>query len=305
MTNLAEFQFELLPDLASYDGQVFGIGSDVSTDQEGFTPGSTDWATQDSQSGATGVTNFGRDKLLGPVWAWELHVNRDDVENALETLGKFTTAWRWLHGRDVPGEVTALRYSLAGRTRRIYGRPGKLESSPNNLLISGFAPVAVDFQATDGYTYDDVESSRLISIEESELGPTGGGFTFPLTFPYGPLPSPQQLGSSLLVGGDAPTRGIYRFIGPWTQPGIQTDDWTLSLPNYDIPVGQYVEIDTRSWANTVLVNGDASIAGQLGRRQKLSKAILKPGPVNLTMLGSSSNGTGACSVRWANAHNSL
>jgi len=304
MTAILDFQFELLPTVDAADGQVFGIGADVSMDDGGFHPGATEWATQGGHSPATGNYNFGRDKLLGPVWAWDLHVNRDEVANALETLEGITTAWRWLEERDTPGEITAIRYRLADRVRRVFGRPNMLEASPNNLILSGYAPVTCDFTCVDGFTYDDDEKSVILELGTDESGGATGGLVFPVTLPTSSLPSLAST-ASVVVGGTAPSYAIYRLNGPWVNPSVYTGDWILSLPDYTIPAGQYVEIDTRLWAQTVLLNGTASIGGLLGRRQKLVDAKLKPGTLEIGVGGYSPTGAATCQVTWRDTYNSL
>lgn len=298
-----DFQFEILPSVDAEDGVVFGIGADVSLNQDGFHPGSTDWATQDVDSGATGHTNFGRDLLLGPSWSWDLHVNRDDCEEALESLGAFTTAWRALDVRG-PSEVTALRYQLVGRRRRIYGRPRRCEASPNNLILSGYTDVGVDFKAVDGFTYDDEQTGITLLLAGNEDGPAGGGLRFPARLPVDTDPTTVQQ-AQIVVGGDAPTYPIIRFTGPVTGPSLSTDSWVISLPEYEIPTGSFVEIDTRPWVSTVMLNGESSIAGEIGRRQNLPASRLKPGALEVSFHGASSDGTATCEVRWASAWNSI
>lgn len=302
MTNLADHQFEILPDVDAADGEVFGIGAHVSMNGDGFHPGSTSWATQDSTAPA-GHVNFGRDALQGPVWAWDLHVDRDDEHNALETLGSFATAWRALHIRRTPGAFLAIRYQLDGRLRRIYGRPGLYDGPPSNLILSGYVDITCDFQAVDGFTYDDAESSVLLTVGESDGGAGGGGFTFPLTFPVQALAPTEQI-AQIAVEGDAPTSPIVRFNGPVTNPRLETDEWALSL-NYDIPAGQYVEVDTRPWSLNVLLNGTTPIPGVIGRRQNLTAMKFQPGSLQTRFIGSSSSGAATCHIRWRNAHNSI
>ena len=303
MDTLREHQFELLPSVDATEGFVFGIGAEVSLDENGFAPGADEWTGQDNQ-GTQGQTLFGRDVLTGPSWGWDLHVNRSDVDGALDTLGRFKTAWRAMHIRNTPGAQVALRYRIAGRTRRIYGRPRRFDAPPNNQILSGFVPVGVDFKAVDAYTYDDEISTATLTLGGGGSDPnSSGGLEFPVTFPLVSEPGEGNT-SQVLVGGDAETHPIVRFNGPVSNPSLTADDWTLGL-TMDIPDGQYVEVDTRVWANTVMLNGNASVAGKLGRRDRLDKVVLRPGRPSFVFRGYSSNGTATCQVSWANAHNSI
>jgi hypothetical protein len=305
MSTLKDFQFEILPSVDAADGVVFGIHSDVSLNEDGFHPGSTDWAVQDTQSSATGNTLFGRDLLLGGVWAWDLHVNRDDCEDALASLAEHTTAWRWLDGRDSPGVVTSIRYNLGGRIRRIYGRPGKHEASPNNLILSGYTDVTCDFSAIDGFTYADEATGVILTLGAADEDTvSGGGLVFPTVLPVNSQVA-TEAARTISVAGDAPTYAVYTLNGPWVNPSVYTDDWILSLPDYEIPDGQFVVIDTRPWARTVMLNGTTSIGGKIGRRQKLYKAKLKPGDFEVRIGGYSTTGTANCQISWRDTYNSI
>lgn len=303
---LKDYNFELLPSEDATDGFVFGIGAEVSLDEDGFAPGSTDWAVQDSEDETRGTTLFGRDRLLGATWNWQLHVNRGDATQARDTLGRFRTAWHALHIRDTPGLVLPLRYKMeGGEARRIYGRPRRFEAPPSNLILSGYVPVSVDFKCVDGFTYADTMTEVTMALGQDLVDPTqdtGGGFVFPAILPVVTLPPTQQR-QQVVVDGDAPAYPIVRFDGPVVNPALVTDEWTLSL-DYTIPAGQYVEIDLRPWVQTVLLNGSTSIAGRLGRRQRLSKIAFAPGRFEAKYTGFSSSSS-TCSVKWAATYNSL
>lgn len=307
-----DYHFELLPEIDSANGAPFGIGLGIGLDSDGFAPGSTDWAIQDSENAQNGTTGFGRDRLLGPSWNWQLHVNRDDAAGALESLRAFRKAWHWLHGRDTPGKVTALRFQLEGEQRRIYGRPRRFEAPPDNKILGGYVPISVDFKCVDGFVYDDVMQSVVMRLGETlvvdeEAVDSGGGFVFPVVFPVETLPPKQSQAPQFAIEGDAPAYPIVRFeatSGPLVNPRLITDEWSLSM-DYTIASGQFVEVDTRPWRMTALLNGDptASVAGFLGRRERMSKIRFNPGRFQARFLGSSS-GVGTCAVRWAATWNS-
>jgi hypothetical protein len=303
MTTLEEFQFEILPAEDADDGVVFGIGADISCDEDGFHPGSTSWATQNSSSAANGVTNFGRDVLLGPLWAWDLHISRDDCEEAVESLAAFTTAWRAAQIRETPRTVLPIRYQLAGRTRRIYGRPQNVEDSVNNLILSGYAQLGADFQAVDGYTYSDDSSGVTMVIPATDFDRHGPGLVYPITLPASSVVGDESI-RNVSIGGDTTAWGIFRFNGPWVDPSVYTDEWALSFPGFEIPDGQFIEVDTRPWVKTVLLNGTAPVGGYMGKRQKLFGARLDPGDVTIRAGGTSSTGT-TCQISWRSTFNSI
>lgn len=298
-TTLNEMQFEILPYAEADRGVLFGIGCDISVNADGFKPGGPDWYTEDSENPINGATQFGRDHLLGPSWQWDLHVNRDQVGNALKSLGELATAWRAQQIRDEVGAVLCIRYQLAGRTRRIYGRPRRFEYTPDNRILNGYMDVPADFKCADANTYDDAWSSVLMALE---VTPTGG-LVFPTVFPQTSQPGGSR-DSVAVVDGDTETYPIIRFDGPISTPSIESADWAISL-DMTLGDGEYVEVDTRPWVNTVLLNGSQSVAGALGKRQWLSNVRMAPGSHDFVFRGSAASAGATCEVRWRSAWNSI
>lgn len=299
MINLDEMQFEILESEESSNGVPFGIGHDVSVNDGGFDPGELGWVTQDGVNSTRGTTMFGRDVNSGRTWAWTLHTDQEDTQTALAALARLNTAWRARAVVGTPGKVLPLRYRVGDRVRRVYGRPRRFAAPPSNQIISGMIPITCDFSVADDLHYDDAEQSTTITWAQD----SDGGFVLPATLPITTLPGSNKAGL-VTVSGDAPAYPVIRFDGPVTNPSLSTDEWTLTL-NMSISAGQYVEIDTRPWAMTALLNGTASVAGKLGRRQWLEDVRLQPGNQELHFSGASSSGGATCTVRWRNAHNSL
>lgn len=300
MTALTEHQFEILPTPDATDGHVFGIGAAISTEQ--FDPGESEWLTQDQQNTRRGVTGFGRDVRGAKTWVWESHTDQEDVESAVAVLEDFAAAWSPELLVRQPGAVTAIRYRLAGRDRRVYGRPRRFAAPPSNLILNGYVPVTHDFSLVDSFTYDDVESSAVIPYTSSA---EGGGFAFPLTFPVETLTSEGSGETQISVGGRARAYPIIRFNGPWTNPVMRTDEWTLRWKG-SIPASGWVEIDTRPWALTVLDQDGASVAGGLDRTVWLEDCWFAPGSRPfITLGGNASTGSASATVRWRNAWTSI
>lgn len=295
MIDLQDFQFELLPDEDAPDGFGFGIHLDVSVDNGGFDPGSAEWVTQDGVNQLTGVTQFGRDQLTGETWAWNAHVNRDDLTTGLETLRAFRKVWRARTAAGEPGHMSVIRYQQDGETRRTYGRPRRFAAPPDNQIINGYVPVTMDFKTVTPFTFDDLEQiATLDFVVESS-----GGLIFPTTFPVSPLPSGQREGA-ILVGGNAPTYAQVKFTGAITNPWVQWDDrrWTF---NITVPDGVPFVVDARPWKQTITLAGQSK-PGALGRRQYLSDMTLTPGGHEIIFGGQSETGTASCEVRWRNAY---
>lgn len=302
MTVLSEHQFEILPSETATDGFVFGIDAEVSVGGEGFDPGEIEWLTQDQKNTRRGVVGFGRDVPTGKIWTWESHTDRSSVEEAVDTLDRFSAAWMLEELVRQPGAQTALRYRVGGRERRVYGRPRRYAAPPTNLILNGFVPVTHDFATVDAFTYDDAETHVPILYSS---GATGGGFTLPATLPITTLPSDGNGSGQLTVGGTARAYPRIRFNGPWINPVFITDDWTLRLTG-TILAGAWVEVDTRPWALTVLTNSGASAVGMLDRRTYLEDLWFAPGSQpQISLAGAASGGGASADVRFRNAWTSI
>lgn len=302
MTLLDDHQFEILPSAEANDGFVFGIGGEVSCDGDGFDPGEREWVVQDSQNARRGTRSFGRDVLAAKTWLWGSHVNREDVEGALDTLERFSASWAPEVLAEDPQEVTALRYRLGGRDRRIFGRPRRFAAPPSNQILTGYVPVTHDFALIDSHTYDDTESMAVMPYSSTV---EGGGFTFPVTFPIQTTPSQGFGGGQITIGGTARAYPKIRFKGPWLNPSIITDHWSLTWEGEIGPVG-WVEIDARPWKLTVLNQSGANVVEGLKRQTWLEDLWFAAGTQpQITFGGVSSSGAATCEIRWRNTFGSI
>lgn len=302
MTVLNDYQFEILPSADALDGFVFGIGAQVSLNDGGFDPGETEWLTQDSQNTRRGVMGFGRDIVGVKTWLWESHTNKEDAEGAAAVLEQFSSAWMPDLLARQPGAMTAVRYRLAGRNRRVFGRPRRFSAPPTNLILSGYVPVTHDFQLVDSYAYDDVESSSQILYASAV---TGGGFVLPAIFPLSTISSLGNGSDQLNVGGNARTYPIIRFNGPWTDPKLDTGDWSITWTG-QIGVGGWIEIDCRPWALTVMDQSGASRVSGLDRRTWLEDCWFAPqSRPQISLSGIAPGGGASAFVRWRNAWTSI
>jgi hypothetical protein len=295
MWDLADHQFELLPDEDLPDGLEFGIYLDLSVDDGGFDPGSAEWIVQDGTNPLDGTTQFGRDSLAGETWAWNAHVNRTDETEALETLRRVRKAWRARATAKDPGKMSVIRYQMDGKRRRTYGRPRRLAAPPDNKILTGYVPVTMDFKTVTPLTFDDLEQMTTVNFNST----SNGGLRFPVAFPASPLPPGERQGS-ILVGGDAPTYPVYTFVGPIVNPWIMWDDrkWTFNASLND---GIRMTVDTRPWKRTIVANGSYA-PGALGRRQYLQDMTIDPGGHEVVFGGLSSFGTAQLEFRWRDAY---
>lgn len=303
MAILNEHQFEILPAEEAAEGFVFGIGAQISVEAEGFDPASASWITQDSQNSRRGNKNFGRDVLGNNIWTWSGFADRTDTVTAMQSIGALTSAWRPEEIARTPGAQVALRYRLADRVRRIYGRPRRLDAPPTNRILAGYVETTFDFEKVDAFTYDD--SPEMVSIPFSVGGESSGGFVFPVVMPYTTLPSDTSDELQVRVNGNARTYPIVRFNGPWTNPSLSTDKWTLQMSG-GIVEGDFLEVDLRPWKQTVMNQQGLSRAERLaGRRTYFEDMYFEAGTFPMLRLGGSSDGGASCDVTWRAAYHEL
>lgn len=302
MTILQEHQFEILPNLSATDGFVFGADARVGVNEDGFDPGETEWLSQDKQNSRRGVNGFGRDVKVAKTWVWESYVNAGRVADAVQTIEDFEGAWGPDEIMMTPGAVTAVRYQLAGRTRRIYGRPRRFAAPPTNEILVGKVDITHDFALVDAHTYDDVASSANVLFNSSA---PAGGFILPAAPPLVSLPGSTNGNGSVYVGGNARAYPKIRLNGAWVNPTISTPDWTIKWTG-TIPTLGWIEIDTRPWQLTVLDQAGASQVKGLARQTYLEDIYFKPKTINqVTLGGAAPTGTASAYISWRNTWTSI
>jgi hypothetical protein len=295
-TLLEDHQFEILREDAD-TGVPFGIGLGVSTDASGFDPGSNDWLIQDQDDPFSGATRMGRDVRTGSTWTWSLHVNEAAEIEALDSLDALADIWA---PEDLEGaEVMVIRYKVGGRIRRVYGRPRRWAQAPDNRILSGMIPVTADFKRVDPLYYDDSPESVQVGVAYT----SEGGFVFPVTFPVLTLPGGYQTGQAF-VSGRRKTWPIIRIDGPVVNPQVQTPNWDLNM-TLTLNEGHYVEIDTRPWKRTIMLDGTSAIPGALNAKTRLRDLFLMPGAQSFGFRGISGTGTASATISWYPAYASL
>lgn len=289
---MQDYVFEL-------DGVEFGIGADIEVTS--FDPGDASWSTQDQDNPVYDSVMFGRDLLRGTTWNFSLFTNKDDDVEALAALSPLVSAWRAQDVRNTPGAVLALRYQHGGRVRRVYGRPRRWATVPGTKIITGNIGIQADFVTADALHYNDTPETVTLALTADPEG----GVVFPATFPLLFAGTEQARPGLLTGGGDAPAPIVARIDGPVVGPRLEFPGWVIDLPGYNLPEGQWIDIDTNPWAMTVLRNGVSSVAGALSRFSRLGNARIAPEGGEIVFSGTSATGTAQCAVSWRPAWNSL
>lgn len=242
----------------------------------------------------------GRDRLGFTSWSWDLATDTgadDDPRHALHVFEDLADTWRESINL-APGELLPLRYRVFGRTRRVYGRPRRLDTPKPDLLTRlGQARGAIDFKLFDPFTYDDVEQSIVVG----QIGTEAGVLVWPFTWPALWGVQPGQSAGVLDVGGRAPTPLMVDFRGPVTNPWLRIGDWTIGLVG-TVAAGKTVTVDTRA-PGSITLNGQ-SVRTMLAQNARLSGRV-KPGPTQVSYGGMDPTNSSSVMIRWRSAYYSI
>lgn len=301
---LTDWQFEL-------GGVEFGVGQGIGVSK--FTRGGSDTRNQDQPSGFGDWVNFGTDRKTPGVWNWELFTDLSNATDALAAMETLESVWDAEDVRDTPGAVMPLRYRVNGRTRRVFGRPRRFTSTPQELTPKGKIEAVADFQLAEGVYYDDAELSVTLGVGATQV--TGRGFTFPLTFPVLVGSTAGDARSrNIAVGGTRKTWLTATITGPIVNPylivggalinGKTVGGGVLQLQG-TIPAGasNAVTVSSLPWAQGVYRKQDGTSAPvYLSATSALSMLRVTPGQHLLTFGGISDTGAATCVVSCRNAY---
>lgn len=279
MSSLTEGDFDL-------DGHV--LGREHRTFVTAFKPGASNWIVQDEQNPVASQLRMGRDFLGPPGWDFNLAVHGRNAEEVLAELSALMGKWN--NPLRTPETEQVLRYCIAGRVRRIYGRARKFGYNPNASLAAGRILASGSFQTKDSCHYADEAESLHLSL----IPGNAGGLFSPLVSPLTTVAGGTRQGI-VTVDGDAPAPMEITFRGPVTNPSASSTGWVVSL-NTSLAYDQSVTVDTRR--GTVFRNDGASLGGALSRHTYLPEARLQPGAREVVFTGTDPTGTASCTVVW-------
>lgn len=294
MAVLTEGSFEL-------NGYRFGGASDpLVIVPGGFDPGTVAWRTSDRPSPTGDHARFGRDFRSPAKWTFTMATNRDTAGQALDTLEAASKVWVGDPARSKPGSVLELRYRLGGRDRMVYGRPRRFAPAIDPMLWSGTGTVVADFDLADTMYYDDVVRTAELSILPGTTSGLKGKLSGNLS-----TTAPNEKATSVSdVGGTGTAPFTALIHGPISNPWLIEDGWRIDIAT-TLAFDQYLIVDTRPWAQTVVRNDGVSLAGSLSRTTRLSNCRLKPGGTVLRFGGKDKTGRAYCSIKWRPTYHSL
>lgn len=295
---LAEWQFEV-------EDVVFGsdVGSGMWTEPDQFQPGSPEIRDQDVPNDAGDGVRPGQDFYGAANWSWQLYSNAMNAAGALAASGALRAVWPSEALRQDPGAVTALRYRIGGRTRRVYGRPRHWTTVTSRKVHTGNVGVACDFVVFDHRFYADNEQSVELSL--SAVHPDTG-VVVPFVPPFISTASTESHPEVITVGGEVPTPVIVEFRGPVTRArlAVPSAGWVAQLTGTVVD-DDSVTLDARPWAMTSTVASSGGAAAVSPRETRLAELLLPPGQHTLEFTGIDPSGTARVTVRWRDAYLSL
>ena len=146
--------------------QLGGVdfGGDHPVQVVGFDPGSGSTRTQDVDVPMGDGRLMGRDFHSAPSWMFDFYTNVWDWAEALALADTVAAVWSGDQVRDTPGEVMPLRYWMANRWRRVYGRPRNF-SPPDGGLFSKLG--RAEFAPYAAHKWADVPNAVLVKLGQS------------------------------------------------------------------------------------------------------------------------------------------
>lgn len=276
---------------------------------EDFDPGYPEVRGSDSPRGGADGTVPGRDFLGSSVLSFDLVSNRRTMREARHTLREFLAAWRDSAVRLDSGVTVPLDFQVVDDPRwyRVYGRPRRSDSPNFGVLMrQGVGRITCEFEQMDVRTFagsDLGESSSEIRMFEQ--GVSGGGWSFPLSFPIAGSAVAGVRSGSLGIGGEVATPVVIEFHGPGRRLALDGNrGWHVGLKG-DVTLAHDEVITLDPLVGTVKDNRGEDRHAALDKRTPLSGVQLSPGIENVFFSGFDQTNTARAVVRWRDAFSSL
>ena len=207
--------------------------------------------------------------------------------------------------RLVGGQGLALRIKRPGRpVKRLTVRARKLDPEYGRV-IHGYVPLDMEFLAHDPTFYADTQSTT-----ELPLGwLTGGGFAAPVVAPIyvqdGTVAADRP--GWVTNQGDADAWPILRVFGPCATVTIThvASGRSLSFPTLTVPVGRWIEIDTRPGYRTVTWDNGGNASTYLSPASRIDLFSIPPGTSEMRWTAFDSTNSARLRVTWRDAYIAL
>lgn len=214
----------------------------------------------------------------------------NDAAAADAATGRFLGAWR--RGMaEAPGVMTPLLVETNGKTRVVYGRPGRV-SPPipgSHGLDQGIAEIVAEFRILDPIVYDATPVGVTLSVVPRSLG----GIVAPLTTPVTTTMTSGVGYRVLSVPGVAPAPLQVTFHGPATDPALQVGGVEVGIAG-TLQYDEDVVVDGRSL--TVNLADGRPAASRLSRKSRIDRLTLPPGDHEISFSATDRTGTARVTV---------
>lgn len=214
---------------------------------------------------------------------------RDDAA-ANAAVSEFVRAWR-LGLREGPGRLVPLWVSVGGRSRVVYGRPGRIAppAPGSNAMKQGVAMLTAEFRVLDPFVYAAESEDVTVSVVPKTLG----GIIAPVFTPITTTLTSDTSYRFITVGGDADATFAVTFHGPATDPKVIVNGTEVGLVG-SVAYDEDVTVDGR--ARTVeLANGQPA-AARLSRGTRIDRMTLPPGEHEIAFTATDRTGTATATV---------
>ena len=266
----------------------------------GFAPAPAEVLASDTPRAGRDGSIVGSDYLGASTWAFDLFTNRADFAGALTAAAALESAWKDPAIRLTPNRTVPLSYEIAGRWRRVYGRPGQFLGPVGDVRdLQGAGAITCDFRVTDPLHYDDEETTVVLTVVPA----TTGGLQAPLAAPLSTVRSSAPRAGQVVNAGDAATPLKVVFHGPVTDPWVRSSGGLEVGLTGSLAYDQAITVDPL--AGTVTRQDGSPAAGLLTRKTRLTGTLLQPGPTELTFGGTDPTGTATATLSWRNAYTSI
>ena len=214
---------------------------------------------------------------------------RDDAA-ANAAVSSFMRAWR-LGLREGPGRLAPLWVSVGGRSRVVYGRPGRIAppAPGSNAMKQGVAMLTAEFRILDPLVYAAEATETSVSVVPKTLG----GIIAPVFTPIKTTLTSDTSYRFVTVEGDADAPFSVTFHGPATDPKVTVNGTEVGLVG-NVAYDEDVTVNGR--ARTVeLANGDPA-AARMSRGTRIDRMLLPPGEHEIAFTATDRTGTARATV---------
>ena len=214
----------------------------------------------------------------------------NDASAADAAVGRFLREWR--RGiAEPPGTLTPLRVETGGKSRVVYGRPGRIAPPipGSHALDQGIADLVAEFRILDPIVYSTEPTGLTISVIPKSIG----GIIAPIKTPVTTTMTSGIEYRILKVPGEAPAPLRVTFHGPATDPIVRVGDVEIGIKG-TLQYDEDVTADGRDL--TVKLADGRPAATRLSRRSRLDKLALSPGDHEVSFTATDRTGTARATV---------